>query len=311
MIQKLSENIGKIIVGKEDSITKLIVCLLSRGHILIEDVPGVGKTTLVKAMAKSIDLSYSRIQFTPDLLPSDILGVTVYDKNIGDFKFRKGPIHSQIILADEINRTSPKTQSSLLEVMEENQVTIDGNTYVMKEPFMVIATQNPVEYEGTFPLPEAQLDRFLMKISLGYPSKNQEISIISNKRSHESLENLKPVVTAEEIINAQKEVEEVFVSDDVKDFIAEIIIKTREDSRVLLGCSPRATLALYYVSKAYAYINNRTYVIPKDVKNIAKDVLSHRLVLKPETKYKGITKEELIDDIISQIKISLVRSYEK
>lgn len=307
MIKKITDNIRNVIVGNKDAIEKILICMLCGGHVLIEDVPGVGKTTIVKALAKSIDCSFSRIQFTPDLLPSDILGITIYDKQNGNFKFKKGPIHNQIVLADEINRTSPKTQSSLLEVMQENQVTIDGKTYMMKEPFMVIATQNPIEYEGTFPLPEAQLDRFLMKISLGYPTKNEEVNIISKNITKDVVENLEAVVTADEIISAREEVSEIFIKEELLDYIADIIIETRDDNRILLGCSPRATIALYNAAKALAFIKGRTYVIPQDIKFLTTDVLAHRIILNPEAKYKGLSNEEVISDIVEKIRTPLVK----
>lgn len=300
---KIIDNISKVLVGKRKVIEKVIICLLSRGHLLIEDVPGVGKTTLAKALAKSLDLSFSRIQFTPDLLPTDILGVNIYDKNSGEFKFIKGPIHNQIVLADEINRTNPKTQSSLLEVMEENQITIDGTTFHLKKPFIVIATQNPVEYEGTFPLPEAQLDRFFMKISIGYPDRNSEINIISENKLE--INKIKHVANEIDILNAQNEVDNVYVSQEIKEYIVEIIQSTRNDEKVLLGLSPRATISLFKASKANAFINERNYVTPKDVKNVAEFVLSHRIILKPEIKYKGITSNKYINELISKIKVPL------
>lgn len=310
MIRKIVENINKVIVGKEDVIEKMIAALLCKGHILLEDVPGVGKTTIARALAKSIDCSFSRIQFTPDLLPSDILGISIYNPKDGSFKFKKGPIHSQIILADEINRASPKTQSSLLEVMQENQITIEGNTYIMEEPFMVIATQNPVEYEGTFPLPEAQLDRFIMKISLGYPTRIEEIEIIRKKDNNYLLEKLSPVVTGKDIVRMRNEVENIFVKEEIEEYITNIVRKTRNDDKVLLGCSPRATIAFYKLAKSYAYIKGRSYVIPEDLKNIAVDVLAHRIILKPEAKYKGLSNRKVIQEIVNNTKIPLVKAYE-
>lgn len=310
MISRIVKNVKEVIVGKDEVIEKMIAALLCRGHIILEDVPGVGKTTIARALAKTVDCSFSRIQFTPDLLPSDIIGVTIYNSKDGSFRFKKGPIHNQIVLADEINRTSPKTQSSLLEVMQENQITVEGKTYIMDDPFMVIATQNPVEYEGTFPLPEAQLDRFIMKISLGYPTKNEEISIIRRRDINKRLEDLTPVVTAEDIVNLRNEVHNVYVKEEVEEYITEIVRKTRENESILLGSSPRGTLALYNAAKAIAYINQRRYVTPEDVKNIAADVLAHRIILKPEAKYKGYSNRGIIRDIIDHSKAPLVTCHD-
>lgn len=306
MLEKLMENFSKVIVGKKGAVEKLLICLLCNGHLLIEDVPGVGKTTIVKTMAKSIGGSFNRIQFTPDLLPTDILGINVYDKQNENFKFIKGPIHNNIILADEINRTSPKTQSSLLEVMQENQATIDGVTYKLEEPFLVIATQNPIEYEGTFPLPEAQLDRFLMKISLGYPTKEEELEIISVGDINNSLDDLNSIIEKDDIKKAKEEVKNIYIKDILKDYIVDIVHKTRNDNRILLGASPRATIALFNSVKALAYIKDRSYVIPRDIKTLALDVLSHRIILKPEAKYKGYTNRTVIEEITGSIRTPLV-----
>jgi len=310
VIKKIVENIQRVIIGKEEVIENIMVALLARGHILLEDVPGVGKTTIAKALAKSLNCSFSRIQFTPDLLPSDILGVSIYNSKEGNFIFRKGPIHNQVILADEINRASPKTQSSLLEVMQENQVTIDGFTYIMKDPFIVIATQNPIEFEGTFPLPEAQLDRFMIKASIGYPSKEKELEIIRSNRNDSRLEELEPVIEASEIIRLRKEADNVFVKEEIQEYITDIIRETRINDKILLGCSPRATIALYKGVKAYALIKGRSYVTPEDVKRMAVSILSHRIILKPETRYKGISSEAIIMDILDKARLPLVKNYE-
>ena len=298
-----------VIVGKEEAIEKVVMALLCRGHILIEDVPGVGKTTLAQALAKSIDCSFSRIQFTPDLVPSDLLGMSIYNQNEGRFQFIKGPIHSQIILADEINRTSPKTQSSLLEVMQEQQVTTDGTTYRMADPFMVIATQNPIEYEGTFPLPEAQLDRFLLKISLGYPSLQEEIKIIQQKQDTEKFHRLKAVISPIEIKAAREAVENVHVDRTVEEYIVKLIRATREEEHILLGASPRAATGLYQAAKAHAYIKERTYMLPDDVKTIIHSTLAHRLIMTPEAKFKGYKSIDILESIMKKVNVPLVRSY--
>ncbi len=310
MLEKVIENIGKVILGKEEVTRKMIAALLCRGHILLEDVPGVGKTTIARALAKTLNCSFSRIQFTPDLLPSDIIGVNIYNSNDGSFHFNKGPIHNQIILADEINRTSPKTQSSLLEVMQENQITVDGNTYMMDEPFMVIATQNPVEYEGTFPLPEAQLDRFVMKISLGYPKRDEEINILRSGNLKKRLEELKVVLTKEDILRLRNEVEKVFVKEEIEEYITAIVRSTRENKNVILGCSPRGTIALYNTSKAIAFMKGRGFVTPEDVRYIASDVLAHRMILKSEAKYMGFSSRSIIEEILDKTKIPAVKYHD-
>lgn len=303
ILLKTIANMEKVIAGKRYVIEKILICLLSGGHVLIEDVPGVGKTMLVHSLAKSIGCDFKRIQFTPDLLPSDITGVSVFNQKTGDFEFKPGPVMSQIILADEINRTSPKTQASLLEVMEEHQLTVDGITYKLNEPFMVLATQNPIEYEGTFPLPEAQLDRFMMKISVGYPDDESEIIVMRRFKGENPVVNLKPVVTAEEISEIRHKVREVFVNEKIERYILSIVKNTREREEVVLGASPRATINLYKACQARAFIYNREYVTPDDVKSLAKPVLCHRLILKPEIRLRGITSEDVIERIISSTNI--------
>lgn len=298
MIKKFLGNIDRVIIGKQEVVSKVLVALLAEGHVLIEDVPGVGKTTLAKAVAKSIDCSFSRIQFTPDLLPSDILGVSIYNQKDSDFVYKKGPIYAHVVLADEINRASPKTQSSLLEAMEERQVTMDGNTYKLEEPFIVMATQNPIEYEGTFPLPEAQLDRFMVKIKIGYPDEANELRIFDKVDQQIIAEDLVPVLTAAQINEMRAEVLKVHMSQELESYIFSIIRATRENDDILLGCSPRAAISLYKASKAQAFINGRDYVIPEDVQVLTEDVLSHRIVLKPEVKYRGETGRSMINRIL-------------
>lgn len=297
-VERIINNVEKVIVGKRGAIEKIMICLLAGGHVLIEDVPGVGKTMLVHSLAKSINCDFKRIQFTPDLLPSDITGVSIFNQKTNDFEFKFGPVMSQIILADEINRTSPKTQSSLLEVMEEHQVTADGVTYRLNEPFMVLATQNPIEYEGTFPLPEAQLDRFMMKIGIGYPSYDGELDMLRRFKESNPINELKAVALPEDIIAAQEEVKKVFVDVKVENYILAIINATREKNEILLGASPRATINLYRASQGRAFLQNRDYVTPDDVKSVAKSVLGHRIILKSEYRLKGVTNEEILDKLL-------------
>lgn len=307
MYEKLINNMQSIIIGKEAVLHRLLIGLLSEGHILIEDVPGVGKTTAAQALAKSMDLSFSRVQFTPDLLPSDILGVSVYRRDTYDFVFNKGPIFNQIVLADEINRASPpKTQSSLLEAMEERQVTMDGKTYSFDGPFMVIATQNPIEYEGTFPLPEAQLDRFLMKIRIGYPEKADEMKIVERMGTRQDISSLETVLTVDEVKKMQSIVKDVHADESIWAYIVDIVRKTRASDEVILGCSPRAAVGLLTAAKARAFINNRSYVIPEDVRELAVNVLAHRLIVKPEIRYKGRTSDHIIGDLIEFVKVPKV-----
>lgn len=279
LLKRVVKNIGKVIVGKEDVVTLLLTALLSDGHVLLEDVPGTGKTKLAKSLAKSLDVEFNRIQFTPDLLPSDITGLTIYDQKKEEFVLRKGPAFTNILLADEINRATPRTQSGLLECMEERQITIDGETYPAGEPFFVIATQNPVETLGTFPLPEAQMDRFMMKLSMGLPSKADECSILERYMKNEPLTTLESVLTIEELRQAKEEIADVFVHKCVLEYMVEIVSATREDENVLMGVSPRGTLALLHCAKAYAYLQGREFVTPDDIKALAVPVLAHRIVM--------------------------------
>ncbi|MBE3578830.1 MAG: MoxR family ATPase [Caldanaerobacter subterraneus] len=308
-VEKIIENIEKVIIGKREAVELVIIALLAEGHVLIEDVPGVGKTSLVKALAKSINASFKRIQFTPDLVPSDVVGVTVYNQQKREFEFKPGPIMSNIVLADEINRTSPKTQSSLLEAMEEKQITVDGVTYPLPKPFMVLATQNPIEYEGTFKLPEAQLDRFMIKIEIGYPSEAEELEILANFEEKNLLEELKPVVNAEEVIKMQEEVKKVYVEDIVRNYIVNLVSSTRKSKAIRLGASPRATLNLMRSAQARAYCQGRDYVLPDDVKALAVPVLSHRIILRNEERFEGLDERMFIKNIVDTTKVPVVRRY--
>lgn len=307
-IRKIEESISNAIVGKRDVLEKLLVALLAGGHVLIEDVPGVGKTTLVNAVSKSIGCSFKRIQFTPDLLPSDITGVTVYNMKQGEFEFKQGPITSNIILADEINRSSPKTQSSLLEAMQERQITVDGNTYKLPEPFMVLATQNPIEYEGTFPLPEAQIDRFTIRISMGYPTYIEEKTILDKYKSHNPLEKMEPVISVGDVLEMQKNAEKVYVDDSVRDYIVQIVQATRGHKDVYLGCSPRGTLALFNNCRALAFIRGREYVLPDDVKELVHCTLAHRIILKSEARIQGKEQDSVLGEILRSIRVPVVNT---
>lgn len=306
-IYALIQNVESVIVGKRKVIERVVAALISGGHVLMEDVPGVGKTVMVHALAKSLGCSFKRIQFTPDLLPSDITGVSVFNQKLGDFEFKVGPIMNQIILADEINRTSPKTQSSLLEVLEEHQITVDGKTYKVEEPFMVLATQNPIEYEGTFPLPEAQLDRFMMKISVGYPEPADEKAILRRFKVDNPIEKVQPVLSSEDILEIQRYVKEIYVDESIDDYIVNIVKATRNSTDIQLGASPRGSLALFRAAQAWAVICGREYVLPDDVKELSRAVLGHRLIVKPEVRLQGLTPEDVLANILKQVHIPVVR----
>ncbi|WP_421382931.1 AAA family ATPase [Bacillus salacetis] len=301
------ENIEKVMIGKRTVAELSLVALLANGHVLLEDVPGVGKTMMVRALAKSVGASFKRIQFTPDLLPSDVIGVSIYNPKDSEFHFRPGPIMGNIILADEINRTSPKTQSALLEGMEEHSVTIDGVTRKLDKPFFVMATQNPIEYEGTYPLPEAQLDRFLLKMKMGYPEMEEEMEILTRAQKKAPIEDLEAVITLEELRMIQEDVKDVIVDDTLKKYIVDIAHRTRLHSQVYLGASPRGSIALMRACQAYAYLNSRDYVIPDDVQYLAPFVFSHRIILKSEAKYEGITAEEVVERVITRIPVPVQR----
>ena len=293
-------NVGRAIVNKEDEVRLCLVTLLCEGHLLIEDVPGVGKTMLAKSLARSLDCTFRRIQFTPDLLPSDVTGVRAFNQKQNEFEFRPGPVFAQILLADEINRASPKTQAALLEAMEERQVTLDGETHELPKPFMVMATQNPVEYSGTFPLPEAQLDRFLMKVRLGYLSEKEEANLLGQHKVESPMVELQPVVSPNELKLAQSAVREVFVKPELREYIARIVGRTRTSPEVALGASTRGTLNLYHAAQAYAALLGRTYVIPDDVKTLAEPVLAHRIILRPNAEMQGQSAGKLVAGLLER-----------
>lgn len=303
MIERVLNNIEKVMIGKRDIAELSMTALLAGGHVLLEDVPGVGKTMMVKALAKSIGADFKRIQFTPDLLPSDVLGVSVYNPKEMEFEFRAGPIMGNIILADEINRTSPKTQSALLEGMEESTVTIDGETMIIPQPFFVMATQNPIEYEGTYPLPEAQLDRFLFKLEMGYPTAQEEIEVLRRAEKEVPIESLETVISLEDLKNLQSAVKEVIVSDVVKSYIVACANETRNNPFVYLGVSPRGSLAVMKSCQAYALLQGRSYITPDDVQYLAPFVFGHRMILRPEAKYEEITSEEIIVRILTKVPV--------
>jgi len=297
------QNASRVIVGKEEVIDLLMVALLCEGHVLFEDVPGIGKTTLAKALAKSLGCTFQRIQFTPDLLPSDITGITFFNQKMGEFEFRPGPLIAQIVLADEINRATPRTQSALLEAMEERQISVERETVILPRPFIVIATQNPIELEGTFPLPEAQIDRFLMRLHLDYPSHSEERLILQRFKETQPLDDLQPVLTGERLQALQKMIRKVRVEPAIENYIVEIVRATRNHSGVELGVSPRGTIALYRSSQAYAAIHGRFYVIPDDVKRVARPVLSHRMIATSQARLHGRVMEQIIDDVLHNVSV--------
>lgn len=300
---RVRENIKRVIVGKDDVIDLMMVAVLSEGHVLLEDVPGTGKTTLARSMAVSLGCTFRRIQFTPDLLPSDVTGVNFFNQQAQAFEFRPGPILSQVVLADEINRATPRTQSALLEGMQERQMTIDGTTYPLPRPFLVMATQNPIELEGTFPLPEAQLDRFLMRVALGYPSEEQENDIIVRFRTDEPLETLEPVSDPATILAQIRQVRETHVAEPVQNYLVSVARRTRNFEEIDLGASPRATMALYRTAQARAAIAGRDYVLPDDVKYLAPFVLTHRIQISPQTRLRGRRPEDVIADLVETIPV--------
>ena len=301
--RRLRENIQKVIVGKDEPILLTLVAMLCEGHVLIEDVPGIGKTTLARALASSLGLSYRRIQFTPDLLPSDVTGLSWFNQKKQEFEFRPGPIMSQVVLADEINRATPRTQSALLEAMQERQVTVDGVTRPQPRPFLVLATQNPIELEGTFPLPEAQIDRFIVCVEIGYPSEEDENNILERFRSDDPLEEVEAVTTPEEVQELLEQRKDIRVEESIRNYIVKVARATREHAEIELGASPRATLALYQTSQAWAAIQGRDYVLPDDVKFMAPHVLTHRLMISPQAQLRGRRPDEMVADIVNSVPV--------
>jgi len=299
-IASVVENLQRVVHAPEETLRLVVLCLVAEGHLIIEDLPGVGKTTLAKALARSLDVSFSRLQFTPDLLPSDVTGVNVFNQAQNEFEFRPGPVFANLLLVDEINRASPKTQSALLECMQERQVTIDGFSYELAPPFMVMATQNPIEYEGTYPLPEAQLDRFAMRVAIGYPTLADEARMLSEQTSGSPLELLEPVTNGEEVLALVAEAQAIFVEESVNRYVVALLRHTRADSRLYLGGSPRAGISLVRVAKARALADGRDYLAPDDVKAVAEAVLSHRLIVAPEARAAGTTSADLVRDALDK-----------
>lgn len=306
-IERILENIERVMIGKRNVAELSLVALLAGGHVLLEDVPGVGKTMMVRALAKSVNAKFRRIQFTPDLLPSDVTGVSIYNPKEMEFQFRPGPIMGNIILADEINRTSPKTQSALLEGMEESSVTIDGVTHRLEKPFFVMATQNPIEYEGTYPLPEAQLDRFLLKMRMGYPEVDEEMEVLNRAQKIAPIEELEAVIDLEELRELQQEIKLVTVDDTIKRYIVDIANWTRTHTSVYLGVSPRGSIALMKAAQAYAYMYGRDYVLPDDIQYLAPNVFAHRIILKSEAKFEGITAEDVVQRVLARVPVPVQR----
>lgn len=303
LAERMVSNVEKVIIGKRAEVRNTLIALLCEGHLLIEDVPGVGKTMLARSMARSIGCTFKRIQFTPDMLPSDVTGVSVFNQRDREFEFRPGPIMAQIVLADEINRATPKTQAALLEAMEERQVTVDGITHTLQRPFLVLATQNPIEYEGTFPLPEAQVDRFMMRISLGYPSQADEISILNSQQTHHPIEDVEQVISAEELVAAQKAVKDVYMDDLIKEYIVLLTNATRKHPDVYLGASPRGSLALYKTARARAAMESRNFVIPDDIKALADFTLSHRIIISPSARIKNVDARAIMGEVLDSVPV--------
>ncbi len=303
MSARIIDNIESVIVGKRETVELAVISLLCRGHLLIEDVPGVGKTMLARSLARSLGCSFSRIQFTPDMLPSDVTGVSIFNQVSREFEFRQGPIMAQIVLADEINRATPKTQAALLEAMEERQITVDGITHPLPRPFMVLATQNPIEYEGTFPLPEAQLDRFLLRVRLGYPLLEDEIDVLDRQQFRHPIEDLESVISVEGVIEAQEAVKEIYVAPPIKHYIVELTRRTREYPEVYLGASPRGSLTLFRAGQARAAVRGRDFVLPDDIKALAEVSLGHRVILGPAARLRDLSAFQVIEEIVDTVAV--------
>ena len=301
--ERILANVERVIIGKTEAVRLALIALLCQGHVLIEDVPGVGKTILARSLATSTGCTFRRIQFTPDLLPSDVTGVSIYNQKTGDFEFRPGPIMAQVVLADEINRATPKTQSALLESMGERQATVDGVTHLLPQPFIVLATQNPIEYEGTFPLPEAELDRFLLRINLGYPSQRDEVLIMEAQQLTHPIDSLEQVTNPDEILATQRAVKEIYADDLIKDYIAALVNATRQHESVYLGASPRGSLALYRACQAWALLDGRDFVAPDDVKELAYAALAHRLIISPSARVKEIAPADIIETCLQRVPV--------
>lgn len=300
---KLINNLEKVIVGKRQTIETIVVGLLCQGHVLIEDVPGVGKTVLARSLAKSLGCSFNRLQFTPDMLPSDVTGVSIFDLSKRVFEFHPGPVFAQIVLVDEINRATPKTQAALLESMEEKQVTVDGITHSLPSPFMVLATQNPIEYEGTFPLPEAQLDRFLLRVRLGYPNQTDEIEILERQQLKHPIELLEAVISVEELQEVMQEIKKIYVSKPVKRYVVDLVNRTRQSADVYLGASPRGSLALFRTGQAVAALAGRDFVLPDDIKSLAVPVLAHRVIVGPAARLRELSAEKIVEEILENLPV--------
>ena len=296
--ESIIQNLEQVIVGKTQSLELVVIGLLCQGHVLIEDVPGVGKTMLARSLAKSLDLTFNRIQFTPDMLPSDVTGVSIFNQQNREFEFRAGPIMGQIILADEVNRATPKTQAALLEAMEEHQVTVDGVTHPLPKPFMVLATQNPIEYEGTFPLPEAQLDRFLLRVRMGYPTPSEEIRILNGQQLRHPIDALKPIVKVTELLNAIEAIRKIYVSPAIERYIVDLVGRTRQSGDVYLGASPRGSLSLFRASQARAALQGRDFVLPDDIKALAISVLGHRIIVSPAARLRELSADRIVQEVI-------------
>jgi MoxR-like ATPase len=303
LTENLIKNVEKVIVGKTDSVRLTVIGLLCQGHLLIEDVPGTGKTMLAKSLARSIGCTFNRIQFTPDMLPSDVTGVSIFNQKTNEFEYRPGPVMAQVVLTDEINRATPKTQASLLEAMEERQITVDGTTYSLPEPFLVMATQNPIEYEGTFPLPEAQMDRFMLRINLGYPSSIYEIKMLSNQQLEHPIRSLEQVVSVEELLEAQTQVRRVKVSEEIKRYIVELVEATRNHAELYLGASPRGSLTLFRTAQAVAAVDGRDYTLPDDVKAMAVPALAHRLIVGSAARIREVDERDIVKELLDRLPV--------